>query len=316
MTVKKPVERIVTARPSNAGATRILGAADRVVGVGKYTVADPTYYPELSKLPSVGGWPPDAEMIFSLNSDLVITWDRSITKWHLDEKLPGIPVVALNFLEPSDMKEEIMKLGYILGEKDRAEDFFDDFYDKYIDLIKARTEGLSEEKKPKVYLEHWTTYKTYGSKGLVSPTIDIAGGRNIFADVEVGYFDVEAEEVAWRNPDIIIRWGLTGREGIENSGYESDDPSDFQALRESIMNRPELARVSAVENERIYIMYPPLTYTLAQPIGVAYYAKWIQPELFEDLDPQAIHQEYIDRFCPGLDFDVSEHGVFVYPPLE
>jgi iron complex transport system substrate-binding protein len=28
-----------------------------------------------------------------------------------------------------------------------------------------------------------------------------------------------------------------------------------------------------------------------------------------------VHQEYIDRF-QGIDFDVKEHGVFVYPPLE
>ncbi len=44
-------------------------------------------------------------------------------------------------------------------------------------------------------------------------------------------------------------------------------------------------------------------------------AKWFHPELFEDLDPQAIHQEYVTEF-QGLDYDLSEHGVFVYPPLE
>ena len=40
-------------------------------------------------------------------------------------------------------------------------------------------------------------------------------------------------------------------------------------------------------------------------------AKWFYPELFEDLNPEEIHQEYIDDFC-GIDYDVSEHGVFVY----
>jgi hypothetical protein len=34
----------------------------------------------------------------------------------------------------------------------------------------------------------------------------------------------------------------------------------------------------------------------------------------EDLDPQAIHQEYLTRF-QGLDYDLGEQGVFVYPPL-
>jgi iron complex transport system substrate-binding protein len=44
-------------------------------------------------------------------------------------------------------------------------------------------------------------------------------------------------------------------------------------------------------------------------------AKWLHPELFEDLDPQAMHQEFIDRYCPGLNFDVYRNGTFAYPPL-
>jgi len=43
-------------------------------------------------------------------------------------------------------------------------------------------------------------------------------------------------------------------------------------------------------------------------------AKWFHPDLFEDLDPKAIHQEYLTRF-QGLDYDLDEHGVFVYPDV-
>lgn len=50
-------------------------------------------------------------------------------------------------------------------------------------------------------------------------------------------------------------------------------------------------------------------------IGVAYMAKLFFPEIFADLDPQAIHQEYLTRFL-RLDYNISEHGVFIYPPLE
>ena len=51
------------------------------------------------------------------------------------------------------------------------------------------------------------------------------------------------------------------------------------------------------------------------PEGCAYYAKWLYPELFEDMDPNAIHQEYLDRFI-GIDLDRDEHGVFVFPLLK
>ena len=50
-------------------------------------------------------------------------------------------------------------------------------------------------------------------------------------------------------------------------------------------------------------------------ISVAYYAKWFHPDLFEDLDPEAIQQEYLDRF-QGMDYDLNERGIFAYPPIE
>ena len=50
-------------------------------------------------------------------------------------------------------------------------------------------------------------------------------------------------------------------------------------------------------------------------IGIAYMTKWFYPDLFEDLDPKVIHQEYLTEF-QHLDYDLDEHGVFVYPLLE
>jgi len=44
------------------------------------------------------------------------------------------------------------------------------------------------------------------------------------------------------------------------------------------------------------------------------FAKWLYPDLFGDLDPEQVHQEYIDRF-QNVDYDLKEHGAFVYPPM-
>jgi iron complex transport system substrate-binding protein len=41
-------------------------------------------------------------------------------------------------------------------------------------------------------------------------------------------------------------------------------------------------------------------------------AEWFHPTLFSDLDPQAIHQQYLTDFM-RIDYDLSEHGVFAYP---
>lgn len=50
-------------------------------------------------------------------------------------------------------------------------------------------------------------------------------------------------------------------------------------------------------------------------ICIAYWAKWFHPDLFEDLDPEAIHKEYLDRF-QRIDYNIDEGGGFVYPPIE
>jgi iron complex transport system substrate-binding protein len=47
-------------------------------------------------------------------------------------------------------------------------------------------------------------------------------------------------------------------------------------------------------------------------VGYVYFAKWFPPDLFHDLDPQAIHQEDISKLI-RIDVDLSKRGVFVYP---
>ena len=127
---------------------------------------------------------------------------------------------------------------------------------------------------------------------------------------------VDPEVIMERNPDIIVRvapWAAGGY------GVAADDTTELEVLREELMSRPELQNVAAVKDGRVYIIANHLVSFFPrcgcrQFLQIAYQAKWFHPELFEDLDPQAIHQEYLTEF-QGLDCDLSESGVFVYPPL-
>ncbi len=47
------------------------------------------------------------------------------------------------------------------------------------------------------------------------------------------------------------------------------------------------------------------------PTGMAYMAKWFHPELFGDLDPQAMHEEYLERFQ-----GVPYQGIYAHPSFE
>ena len=311
VTVNKPVERVVLLRPYAVEVIRILGAKDKIVGVSSSVKDDEIYFQELSKLPVVGSArDPDLEAILALNPDLVITLAYPSYVAKIDGKLPGIPIVCLTLYKPEILVENLEKLGYVFGRKDAANEFID-WYEGCINTIKERTEGISEEDRPRVYLEATYSlgekYKTGGSKTGWNQKIEIAGGNNIFGDISAGIIKVDPEEVIERNPEIIVKRVIT-----KECGYAIDDITGFSDMRKEVMTRPELAHVNAIVNECVYIIHIDIFGGFNHLPGTAYLAKWFHPDLFSDLDPQAIHQEYLTRF-QGLDYDLDKHGVFVYP---
>ena len=316
VTVKKPIERIILLHRSAAQAIKVLNAEDNVVGVELRISKRNKQFPELSKLPCVDK--KDIEAIISLSPDLVLTIGGPHFSEMMDDRYknlpPSMPLVKLQFYEPDIMAEDMAKLGYMLGKVEEAKEYID-FEDNCMSTINERVGELSEDEKPRVYSE-WG-YKPYGTYSKGSSTHQaciVAGGINIAADLPGTYPTVDPEWVIVQNPDIIFK-GLDTKELFHYLGYEADDPSEIRAMWEEVMNRPELANIAAVKNERVYLISNELLGVPSYFVGITYMAKWFHPDLFEDLDPQAIHQEYLTEF-QGLDYDLDKHGVFVYPPLK
>ncbi len=122
------------------------------------------------------------------------------------------------------------------------------------------------------------------------------------------YPTIDTEKILEQDSDVIV--------GLSRKGsYKTDDESGMEEEYKRIIELPGFGNVTAVEDERVYLMDGSISFGSVYPVGLAYMAKWFYPEEFEDLDPQAMHQEYVEKFC-GIDFGVTEHGVFVYPPME
>ena len=309
VTAKKPINRIVATNSYTCEALRTLESKEKIVGISKSTATQKEFFPDISKLPSVGGMSPDIEKVLSLNPNLVIAYGSAYTKWTADLedvlKDTDITLVRLDFYKPKTMTEDIRKLGYLLGKKDEAEEFID-FYEGYMNTLKERVTELSEDEKQKVYLETPSTnYQAYSQGSGTHQVCIMAGGINIAADLPGGeYIKVDPEWVVEQNPDIIVR-----QQYSKVAGYEVDDPSALEAVRDEIMNRPELAAVTAVKEGKVYCIGIQIT-NQRYFVGVTHMAKWFYPKLFEDLDPQAIHKEYLERFQ-----GVPYKGIYVYPPL-
>ena len=325
VTIQKPVNRAIylthntyvyeTLRALDVGDS-IIGITERFVKPGGYRYSE-NYFPELLNVKCIGTYAlPDYEEVLNLHPDLVYI-DKYI-QTSPREELPGISAVDLDMVMETttvDFTKIINKIGYIYDKREAAEEYID-WRNGWVNTLKERTERLSADKKPLVLL---TSYKPEAKEIKVStgeslehPMIVIAGGRNIGEEFSGPWsFSVDLEWIIEQNPDIVILKTAIGDE----SGFDFDSPAKVAAIRADFMNRPEFANLKAVKNGNVYtINYAHLVVGGASSlIGTAYFAKWCQPDLFEDLEPEAILQEFLDRF-QHIDFDVKEHGVFVYHP--
>ena len=323
VTVNKPVGRIVTVQPATAEVVSLLGAWDRVVGRDYYT-RNEVLLPGVSELPTIaeamGLYDVNYETVFELDPDIFLTAVAPLPG--LEDVIatlePEVSVVCLNFYEPHILVENTRKLRYVLNTEESGEKFLA-WYEGVINDITEKTAGLSEDEKPQVFLKASgmtpEALSTFTDEFFaIRYLIEIAGGINIAADLpSPGGFvmDLDKEWLTDQNPDIVVAqiWKVFYPGTF---GYGVDDDSVAIATREEIMEMDVFAGGKAVEDGKVYLHDTELANTPRFVVGVACMAKWFHPELFVDLDPKAIHQEYLTDFM-HIDYDLDEHGVLFYP---
>ena len=322
-TVSKPIEKIVTLNPDCTEAIRGIGAKDRISGIEGATAEYTIFFPEISQLPSAGrGNTPDLEIILEMNPDILIAYAPGIyNPGHagLEDMLePEVTIVRLDFYKAETIREEMLKLGYLLDKEENAIEYAE-WHDKYVDEIEDAVSGISEDDKPEVFIDYGgvegnvrlTCAKGTGNHQLCEQ----AGGKNIAAglpsDLAPGYPYVSLEWILDQDPEVII--GQASGYNTRAGGYETDDESEMKKYYDDILALPGIGNIAAVNTSSVYITQGDISGGLAYLVGLAYHAKWFHSDLFSDLDPQEIHQEYMDKFC-DIDYDVREHGVFVYHP--
>ena len=302
-TVHKPLNKIIAIQSSSIEALRILDAYDDVVGIDEWTL---TNYPTLCSglnAQSVGAHADlDAETIIKLNPDVVICRSRD---QDIEKKLEGtgIDVVRHFLTNPETYLSELKTLSYILDREDEALAYCE-WYEKTQDKLLEKTLKLSGDEKPNVL---WYRFEgesgkktTCGGDTIYNSILEIAGGKNAALNIN-DYPELDTEWALKQNPDVILGVSFAG-------GYETGNSSILRQRYEDIINTTGFEHISATKNKKIFIIYS----ALGGPCDKAYIAKWLHPDLFTDLDPVSIQQEYISKFL-HLDFDIKAQGAFVYP---
>ena len=316
-TLTRPLKRIAVFNSDTIEMMRSIGVEpDRVVGVSKYTLDDPTYFPEYRGKANLGSvWSPDYEQAAAVRPDAVFLY-ATISQSSCDEIEetlssidPDIRFFRFDSYRPAVYADEARKMGALLGTEEETERFLA-FHGSVMNTVAGRIASIPADDRVPVYLESWNDYKSAGKGSGYDEKIELAGGRNIFADTTVEYPVVDPEAVISRNPDVIVK--IVGAGELVFGGYGGDDPAPFEEVCRTIESRPVWDRIGAVRDGRVHIIHSDVIGGPEYFIGVAYMAKWFYPDLFPDLDPRAVHQQYLSEF-QRLDYDLDARGTFVYP---
>jgi len=329
-----PISTAKSTRGDNADLMQILKKTDVVVGVDLAVDKSPAEFPVLSTRTNVGAMhkEPDYEKVLSLNPDLLLVFSN-VTK-DKQANLPGVPVLFAGLYYPdlenpqtSAFTDAVRKLGYVFNARQQAEEYIQWHIDHLTDLKNA-TEKIPEDEKPTVLVAAYPnadekTLFTFAQIDTPTSMIKLAGGRSIAADLpdfmkSTYRIEVDPEWVISEDPDYIVLLVVaTTYSGLildPPSGYDADNATGITQAREAFMSRPEYSNLTAVKNGGVYILSGNLRNDASKGlIGAAYLARILHPEQAE-IDPEVLHQEYLQRFM-GLDYDLDKHGVFIYLPI-
>jgi len=296
--ISPPVMRVVSITSPASQIICALDAGDRIVGRDSYSIFPPT----LKDVPVVAesSYTPNIEILLELEPDLVIADGMLSDDYRKRIEDAGVPVIVESSSDPTTVTTVVSHLGVVLDEEDRAEEV-NGFIEHYQEIIEERTADLEEGDKPEVFLEWSTPYFSASSETPFHNHITSAGGINIAGEESAKYPTVSPEWIVEKDPDVIIRCVYA----TENLTEEM-----LEEARDEIFSRPGFDSVAAVKDDRVqvHILGGPLISGVRSIVGELYLAKWFHPDLFEDIDPEEVHEELVQKF-----FGQELEGVYVYP---
>lgn len=206
----------------------------------------------------------------------------------------GIAVLYVDFrVSPiENTPKSIAAIGEAIGRQAEAKQFTD-FYAQHLDRITSRVAALKDEQKPSVFVELlagvWQAPGHTTGNGGLGQFVSAVGGRNIAASVVPGAIgDVAVEYVLHADPDIYIATGNRSPGLLLGAGVEKEAA---QKSLESVLARPEFKELGAIRDHKAYGLWHDFYNSPYNIVAIEALAKWIHPELFQDIDPAKTQQD-------------------------
>ncbi|MDI3484992.1 MAG: iron complex transport system substrate-binding protein [Methanolobus sp.] len=268
-------------------------------------------YPEIADIPIIGSMSRntfDTESVVSLNPDVVIMplmrYEAAKENIQTLESV-GIPVLIVDFWKSplENTQESTLLLGKVMGKEERAENI-SEFYGEQMDLVYSTLESIDPESSEfqKVYVEYGSRGPTqYGitfSDSNWGPMITKLGAVNV-AEGVASMSAIDPEYLLSQNPDIIIIAGQYWPENPDSMGlgYSTSTEDSIEDLQ-GFCTRSGWDTLVAVEDNNVHGIHHGISYHIYNFVGMQALAKWIYPQEFADMDPDANLQEFHERYLP------------------
>jgi iron complex transport system substrate-binding protein len=274
-------------------------------------------FPQIDKVPRIGqvyDGSFSAEAVLKLNPDVFVisaadyqlAVDAGTIKI-LDSA--GIPTVAVDyFVDPlKNTLPSVRLMGKVLGRTAEA-DAFTKQYQSVLDMVGTRLRNAGEPPTPTLlwrapgYFDCCSSF----ARSNLGQLVTFAGGANIADDIlTTRQGTLSPEAVIKKNPQVIIATGANWSPDTPAKpgsfvplGYDESPDHAQRQLATIVARQAGFDSISAVGDHRVYAVWHHFYDSPYNYLAIAWFAKWMHPDLFTDVDPTAMIQQLHSDFLP------------------
>ena len=241
VTIEAKPERILTVSLGHDEVTYAVVPSGRVVATSSYAKLEA--HSNVAHLAGgVGVITLDAEQVVSYDPDIVVA--SPFTKADFIDALEnvGITVVQTKLHnDPDGRVQDILLMGYVYGEVDRALALADEVQFRYEQLKEATSSKPAGDRQRVLSLTSYSDkIYTAGAGSTEGGIIEAADGVNVAAEAGLeGNPTTSLEGVIAMSPEVI---------------FIPQPPDSGEPFREQLLANPALADVAAIKNARVYVV--------------------------------------------------------------
>ena len=191
--------RIVSLNPTTTEILFAIGAGDRLVGRTSWD----THPEEALRVPDVGpGLRPNVEAVLVRRPDLAVLYASADNRDAAAQlAAAGVRTVAMKIDSIGSFARGARLLGLATGREEAARQLVDSVM-HVLDRVRSATDTLD---RPTVFWYIWDSpIITIGRGSFMSELVEIAGGRNIYADIAAPSPTIALEDVVRRDPRFVL----------------------------------------------------------------------------------------------------------------